>query len=122
MIPAFVGCTVVGTLAATTGVAPSLLIGAAFIAAIRRAIGGTPEVRLPGTKTLLVSITGLVILLIYLNRTAPAELSRPSRLLGTAIVTLGFVPFVVWIQRRELPIPLFPAITGIYVIYFGIPV
>lgn len=117
-----IGAVVVGAFAAILGLWPTLLAGAAFIVAVRRLVRSRPKVPRPGLGTLAVSVSGLVAALVILNRTAPPGLSATSRLLGVAIIIVGFVPFIVWTQRWELPVPLFPAVCGIYIIYFGAPV
>lgn len=117
-----IGAAVIGAFAAILGLWPTVLVGAAFIAVIWRLLRTKHQAAPAGLGTLAVSVSGLIILLVVLNQTVPPGVSATSRILGMAIIIVGFVPFIVWTQRWELPVPLFPAVCGIYVIYFGAPV
>lgn len=121
-IPVFAVVCALGALAVTAGPVACIILGAAFFAFVRRATSSEGSPQVTGLTNHLTTILVGVGVLVFLNSIAPDSLALESRLLGSAIVILGFVPFLVWSDRREFPIPLFPAVAGIYVIYFGTPV
>lgn len=112
----------VGSVAAVAGPAACIIVALAFLAFVRRTTGLDGRALGLRLGAHLASVAGGAGLLIFLNVTAPGSLPLNSRLLGNAIIVVGFLPFLIWSDRREFPIPLFPAIVGIYVIYYGVPV